>query len=633
MADGKIVITGSNEGAIKANQELIKENQKLEKSYETLKRKSIEAAKGSQQASKETLKDLKDLRTAQEVYVDRVRKYRQELEQGLITEKQYQQLRAKAAADVKRVTAATKEATTETTKNTQALSQNNSIGTKNTSMFAGLGKSILAYGASVISVTALVRIFNAELEKQEQLRQKSRDVTITAEEGLQRARANFVADNTVTAAQFDDKVRKAAAEAKVPVADFATALGDTLSAKGDLSNELAFRTTQAAFEASPNKELFAARELGQSAGDFMKLGGSQSPEAAIGFLAQMQQSARITNIAQLGQAAFPATQAAVQRGASIEQGAELFTTLNNLIGDAEGRVSSTAAIALVEQLADFEVTTGKGKNKVVSKPLEGIAGGPAAQIAFLQQNPELAGQFLANTSFEKKALPGVRSLITGDARGLAAQQTVGQKIGSLDAAADPQNVQAFLAYTEFLKGTGTAGGVVKAAAGQRGVNEEMLMNDAARSIIADIENTVAQTIENVDLPGPDFITGKALRTRMSLAAQVAAGQSPLAKGVPEVPEVALKEATEILRGQLLGQTRQEGAGGVVTYFNDPKKDSVKSEKEREFIEQQLKVLESLDQQIKLLRQEQKEQQIDLGLAIRGDKANPANKLNRNGGGN
>lgn len=365
----------------------------------------------------------------------------------------------------------------------------------------GMGTSLAGYATGLISATALLRTFISELEKSERLRQKSRDQTITDEEGLQRARANFVGDETVSKKNLDSEIRRYAKNAGVSVAEFATASADTFSARGDRTNRFALDATFAAFAASPNKDVTVARELAQSAGDFAKLGGSQSAEAIVGFLAQGQQSARITDVAKLGQAAFPATSAAVQNGASIEQGMEQFIALNNLIGDKEGRVSSTASVSLTEQLQKFEGTAG-------------IEGGPAAQVKALQENRELAKAFMEFASFEKKSLAGVRSLVFGDERGAGALADAQKKIGSLSELQDPENIAAFNAYIKWVQGKGTISGDLKQVGRRVDRNiEGALSGNTDRTFISDVNTLLKKTIANINLPGLDYLTEKQINLR------------------------------------------------------------------------------------------------------------------------
>src|SRR5690606_4780569 len=233
-----------------------------------------------------------------------------------------------------------------------------------------------------------------------------------------------------------------------------------------------------------------AREIAQPAGDYAQFGQSQSPEALIGFLAQSQLTARITNVAKLGQASAPAAQSAFQSGTSVEQAQELFVTMNRLVNDAEGKISSTATIALVEQLNEFE-------------PLKDIKN-PVDKIKALQSNPKLAGEFLEVASFEKKALSGVKSLVQGDERGLREQAYVTSQIGSLSPDQDAVNIAAFNKYTNFLSGEGSFSGALFNAerASQRNIEEQGLANKE-RALTAQINKIFKDSLSGVNLPGSD----------------------------------------------------------------------------------------------------------------------------------
>jgi hypothetical protein len=574
MPDDKITLTGDASQLIKELQKVIAVNDKEIKRLSEVKEASRKTAQAERERARDAKKLTEESLTPLEKYNKKQKELKEHLDKGRISQETFNRSMSRARDEMKG--------------NSKGLSS--------------MSGNLAGYAKGLIGATALLRLFNAELETAERLRQKSRDSSITAEEGLQRARANFVADDTVGKDELDDEVRKSAKRSGVPVAEFATATADALSAKGDRTNRFALSATEAAFAASPNKEVSQAQQLAQSAGDFAKLGGSQQAESIVGFLTQGQQSARITNVAQLGQTAFPSVSASVQNGASIEQGMEQFIALNNLIGDSQGRVSSTASIALTEQLQAFETTTGEGKNKKTSKPLEGMS--PTEQIQFLQQNPEVAQQFLEGASFEKKALAGVRSLVTGDERGLAAQGDAQNKIGSLEVAADAKNIGAFNEYKDFVQGKGKLGGELKGAG--RKVEQNINSNAAGnteRAVTAQVNELLLQTMENVNLPGLDSTKQYVTKKRTELN---------------NTPEQAIAFARGNLESLVNENQTFRPLGGRLKDGGD-----------RDIVEENLEVLKSIEELLHKTREDQERQageQADRDNNNRPPAQNPAGRV-------
>lgn len=586
----EIVITADASQLLKENAKIQAANEKLEKKYESLKKKSSAAAREEIQRGREIEAALKKAMSPAERYNATLKQYKKDLDAGRISQEQFNKLRDMELKKLNATKVALDKTSNAVEKNTREVQRNVSATTKSNSTFTNLASSVASYATGILSATAILKAFTAELEKNEKLRQRARDASVTAEEGLQQARANFVPDQTVSKQNLDQQLQRAATASGVPLGEFAAAAADAFSSRGDRSNRFAIAATQAAFAASPNKDVTSARELAQSAGDFAKLGGSQSPEAIVGFLTQAQQSARITDVAKLGESAFPAVSAAVQGGSSIQQGMQQFIALNNLVGDAEGRVSSTASIQLTEQLNAFE-------------PLAGVAG-TSAKLAALQQNPQLAAQFMESASFEKKALAGVRSLVTNDARGQAAVGDAAAKIGSLDALQDPQNIAAFQAYASFVQGQGTLGGELKGAGRAAELNlQNQRLQASERSITQQINDTLTQTLDNINLPGLDlpktFVTSRRAQAN-------------------QTPEQAIAFARSNLESLVNENQTFRPLGGRLS-----------DDADIQLVRSQLDVLTRIEQQLAKTREEQRRQADEAQNAARN--ANRQNPIEQLGG--
>lgn len=534
--EATVAFSGDASGLLKAYKELDAAEENHKKKIREGVKAAREAAAEDRRLKREAEGLTKANETAQEKYNRRIAEAKKHVDAGRISQETYTRelVRQKASLDA--------------------------VGEKHVSVASSIKSMVMQLGAAKLAQQALT----SEFEKYERLKENARQASLTAEQGLELARGMFVADDTVNAQQFDERTRRSAAMAKVSTADYATALADTLSAKGDLSNEAAFRLTSAAFEATPNRDVEGARALSASAGDFSKLGGSQSPEAIMGFLAQSVQAARITSVPMLGKTSFPAVQSGVQSGATIEEAQELFLTLNNLIGDAEGRETSTGAIALIEQMKEFEVKDTADPTKMV-RPLAGMS--PDQQVAALRADPQLAQQFLDATSFEKKVIPAVRSFVMGDARALAAEGAVKTKVGSMDASADAANERAFADYTAFLQGKGTATGLVTDISRRSTSNiEQGRLDNTDAAQIAAINKVLLDTADAVNLPGIDDLP--VIGTRNIMANRAALNRTP-------------EQAMGFARGQLEG------------LLNAPLPTDRVSSSDRPIVEKQLQLLDAM----------------------------------------
>lgn len=294
--------------------------------------------------------------------------------------------------------------------------------------FAGTLKAV---GAAAAIAVAGIQALAAEEEKRNRLRQAAADENVAYGEVLARTMNNFTADATVGGNQLDSElggiqVRQGIRDRKM----IARVAGDAFSAKGTLTNKQALEFVEQGFRYAGEDEATATAFAGRSL-DIAKATGQSDPKAVMGFLSSTQKAARVSQITALGNEGVQAMLGAQVYGATPEQSAELFATLNSLMTDVQGANSKTAMLALTGQLMDSNRIEKAG----LTKDFAGL--GLMERIATMQANPELAKQFMGaeGISFEVAAKPFIGKFLSGDATAMAEYQNVQAMVPALDASA------------------------------------------------------------------------------------------------------------------------------------------------------------------------------------------------------
>ena len=361
---------------------------------------------------------------------------------------------------------------------------------KGASKMAGAIAGAIGVGGAMATAIAAIR---SEFQQTIRVAEEARNAQTGFAGALENLALNFTADKTVGAGQVAGRIGDIADATGATRGGIASALSTALSAKGSLTNDVAFNAVEQAFRLTPG-DAGAATTLSSRALDIAKAEGRTDVDAILGQLVQAQGVARVTNLQKLGSTAVPATASVIAAGGTAEEGLELFSALTGLASDEEGNQSSTALISLVEQLKGFEAVAGEGS--------------PLKQIQKLQANPALAAEFLGGASFEKKLQTPITRLLTGDAGALAelraAQAGISGPRGGLAAAAFEGKVAQRQAVT---------GGPILAAERASQANlEGGDIADTAGGIRAQVRKVLVDTFAKVDVAGSDFLEeGIALR--------------------------------------------------------------------------------------------------------------------------
>ena len=313
----------------------------------------------------------------------------------------------------------------------------------------GAASQLIGFQSLAGAIQVAVQGIRAEFEKINRIGKEAAERASQTGGSLRRLAANFSPDASVQdASQLAAQVRQIAKDTRTPVGVVAGAAETALSARGNADVATALDSVRQSLRLFPG-EGEIANELGSRSLDLSKQAGTGDTRIGLGALIQAQQAARVTDLAKLGAAAPSATLSTVQAGGTVEQGLELFSAITNLSGDAEGRRSATAQVALESQLKNFTipgVAGDEGTAFLTSKDAEGnplkvprtaferlkAARNSQQRLAVTQSNPALAEAFLANSSFEKRSAGGIGELVRGTQQGLAELGSARQKIQPVD---------------------------------------------------------------------------------------------------------------------------------------------------------------------------------------------------------
>lgn len=303
---------------------------------------------------------------------------------------------------------------------------------------ASAASQLIGFGSALGGIGALVAVIKTEMAELRRRDQEAKASQMTAGEAVRAARINFVPDASLQDKQLEAELQKVADKTRTPIGTVATAFSSAASAKGSLTNKQAMSAVESAFMLRPD-DLATGTELGSRSLDIAKLQEGISPQAAVGFMLNLQSAARVTELPRLGANAPSAIAASTALGDTPEQGAEMFATVTNLLSDAMGSVSATAQKTLVSRLAEF-VPAGEGKDAKgkFTVPAEQMAAlnavaNPTARLEVMQRSPELRRDFLARNPFGAEVSVGIERLLSGEKGAMAEFRQARQVINPLDA--------------------------------------------------------------------------------------------------------------------------------------------------------------------------------------------------------
>ncbi len=210
-----------------------------------------------------------------------------------------------------------------------------------------------------------------------------------------------------------------------------TGISGPLSATGGLSQKV----FQAATSQAVRAHAISGADIGEIAGggmDITRVTGGSIPQS-LGWLRQIGQQLRVTELDKQIRTIVPIISASKQFGFSPEQGGELAAYLTQYVSDVTGKRSSTATIRFMDVLQGAmtksgalipeKVPGGFGKpDKIVYRPLEnrGMAGLTEMQDWYGGADEELRREFAQKMPGRAKTKGALLALIARDPKALAA---------------------------------------------------------------------------------------------------------------------------------------------------------------------------------------------------------------------
>lgn len=461
MSDAVITMTGDAK-------QLIAQYEAANKTIDKLTVKLSDAARAGRiqaQAEREGLAVTKQNATALEIYAAGLAKAERLLKAGTISQTTFNREVARLKGELS---------------STEAKLSN----------FLGM---IAKLGGAAAAIKAVGGAVTGEIDLQRERERRAADESLSYGDVLRRTTANFGADQTVSLEQLDSEY--AGIQGRQGVRDrksVARVAANAFSAKGQRTNREALDIVEQAFRFAGGDEEIANTLAGRTL-DISKQTGVTDGRAVLGFLSQAQKAARITDITQLGKQGVTAMLGATAHGATAEQSAELFATVNALLADEEGANSKTAMLNLTGQLMDEKKMTKAGLSKTFAGK------GVMERLTMLQKDKKLADKFLGEASFEVAAAPFMEKLVRGDAAAMeilkASQDTV-PMLGAASAKAFESNITAMDSAPQTR-----AANIGRQADANRQADE--LDKRQREALAGEADRIFEETIRKINLPGFD----------------------------------------------------------------------------------------------------------------------------------
>lgn len=326
------------------------------------------------------------------------------------------------------------------------LEQAGQKGKKSESDFVGFGTkgvvSMAKIAGSIVGATSVMSAFQQVVrlvgDEFEQLQQKQLKAA-QAIQSFSTARATAILNkpSDISVSELESIVERVSRSASVSRADVFRAAAGPLSAKGAATPE--------AFESALSSAVNIQRVTGGAidpnviAGsilDVSKITGIADATTNLGFIQQFGQTSRITNPSQQAAALPPALLSGQAAGDTAEQTAELLAALTQLIGDVEGRLSTTATTQLIKQLRSGEILpretvrrTGTGfETQIAFSRLPAELQNTNERLAFLRDaisglSDELRFEVFEKIGGEGKARGAFEALVLGTPVGVRALES------------------------------------------------------------------------------------------------------------------------------------------------------------------------------------------------------------------
>lgn len=272
---------------------------------------------------------------------------------------------------------------------------------------AGLQQMLLGY----VSVNAAIQLGTKLIQDRMEMQRKAAQTQVT-EAGAQAKLLRNLADSE--AADVLKEVDQISRDTGVSRKLVNVVASEAVSAKGSLTVDQAMDAVRQAVRIAPEDETEATAIAGGLL-DVASATGSTDARKNLGALVAIQEESRAKKLESISQHLVPAITGVRERGDSFTDAAALGVAFTNVLKDPEGRMSGTGALQLAKQLDEFlpendQYTRNQFGRRVLSKRGTGLSS-TAERIEFLQQNPELAEDFLSQASFESKVDPFARALV------------------------------------------------------------------------------------------------------------------------------------------------------------------------------------------------------------------------------
>lgn len=370
---------------------------------------------------------------------------------------------------------------------------------QSTNQLMKFNTSMIGIGTVVGGILTVGRQINAEHKDLMRRNRESQVSSRTFGEQMRLTRIAFTEDDTLKNKDLEQVTQQVSKNTQTDANIIGDAMTDAFSAKGALTNQDAVNAIEAAFSLLPNN-LDSGKTLASRAMDISNATGEKDMKAIVGFLQNIQNTARITTLEKVGRNLVPAINALKASGDTPEQAAEVVVTLTKLMSDAKGELSKTASINLATRLGNF-VPDRKGKDKrgdfqIPQSQIDSFeaAKSTTERIDVLQKSPELRRDFIGNNPFAAESSEFVKMLLEGNKEAMAQFRATQKGINPLDA----NQVQAFnKKLTEISGGTFQA----QVDAKERGdVNlQEFQLKDKTGQDIAAAEGILNQALGQVGL--------------------------------------------------------------------------------------------------------------------------------------
>jgi hypothetical protein len=229
---------------------------------------------------------------------------------------------------------------------------------------------------------------------------------------------------------------------------YATMAGALSASQGDV--ERSVRATRQAGRVAPHSAE-AMKLVAEALLDLGKATKSSDARANLGFLLGAAQQARMTSMRDIATHMAPGIIGVQARGGTAQQAGAIVSAITQAMPDPHGRMASTAAISLVQQLDKYFATKRSEIAAVAKREAQGVgaltrvereaaervrkaeeAGGylrveapkmtPLEMIRFMRERPEARAEFATTLTTEKKAAAAVEQLLGVAGRGEAAYE-------------------------------------------------------------------------------------------------------------------------------------------------------------------------------------------------------------------